>query len=65
MINHTFSLPFITQLLFIQAFSLPSHTFSLLCFNSTAYSGSRHQFYQSTPNQNTERQPPPPNSWKN
>ena len=58
MINQALSPYFITQLLFIQAFSLPSHTFSLLCFNFTAYSGSRPQFYQSTPSQNTQRQPP-------
>ena len=43
--HHTF--------VFHTTFSLPSNTFSLLCFNFTAYSGSRHQFYQSTPSQNT------------
>ena len=55
MINQAY---FIIQLFYIQTFSLPSHTFSLLCFNFTAYSGSRHQFYQSTPSQNTQRQTP-------
>ena len=58
MINQALFPYFTTQLLFIQTFSLPSHTFSLLCFNFTAYPGSRHQFYQSTPGQKTQRQTP-------
>ena len=53
MINQALYPYFITQLLFIQTFS---YTFSSLCFNFTAYSGSRDKFYQSTPSQNTQRQ---------
>ena len=50
--------PFIMQLLSIETFSLPIHTFSLLCFNITAHSGSTHELYQSAPSQNTQRQFP-------
>ena len=42
----------------IETFSLPIHTFSLLCFNFTAHSGSTHELYQSAPSQDTQRQTP-------